>query len=251
MRQHVIAVLLSSLASVGFAGDHRALAADRSPEEIPKEIEQVKFPDQDQSRIGDDDYGREWKSRHDGATEKCAAPILDFYKAAPEHEKVPSLMFMRWDTMISIGKRSSVESEIDHVLATTANEKLKREAAFERLRLDLSDAKKTGVFPIRQINEYLKLERKLKSEDIRAPGLLLLASRAVEDDGVRRQIENRILFAIPAYFVIDPAGSVYSTEARGKLETIIPELIEAREQGQFDNPVRQPKSRVRRNRKSN
>jgi hypothetical protein len=61
MRQHVIAVLLSSLASLGFAGVHRAPAADRSPEEILKKIEEVKFPEQDQTRIGDDDYGREWR----------------------------------------------------------------------------------------------------------------------------------------------------------------------------------------------
>jgi hypothetical protein len=46
MRQHVIAVLLSSLAIVGFAGVHRALAAGRSPE-ILKESAEVKSPKQD------------------------------------------------------------------------------------------------------------------------------------------------------------------------------------------------------------
>jgi hypothetical protein len=56
---------------------------------------------------------------------------------------------------------------------------------------------------------------------------------------------------VAAVFVIDSAGIVYSTEARGKLETIIPELIEAREEGRFSDPVYQPKSRTRRNRKPN
>ncbi len=59
------------------------------------------------------------------------------------------------------------------------------------------------------------------------------------------------VFTIPAVFVIDPAGNVYSTEARGKLETIIPDLIEAREDGKFYNAIYQPKSRTKRNRKSN
>jgi thiol-disulfide isomerase/thioredoxin len=52
--------------------------------------------------------------------------------------------------------------------------------------------------------------------------------------------------AIPTVFVIDPAGNVYSTEARGKLDGIIPALIEAREQGQFDiQPVYRPRRRTR------
>ena len=32
-------------------------------------------------------------------------------------------------------------------------------------------------------------------------------------------------------FVVDPKGRVYSTEARGKLATILPELISAERQG--------------------
>jgi hypothetical protein len=51
MRQHVIAVLLSSLAIMDFVGVHRTLAADRSLE-ILKEIAQVKFPEQDPSGRG-------------------------------------------------------------------------------------------------------------------------------------------------------------------------------------------------------
>ncbi len=59
------------------------------------------------------------------------------------------------------------------------------------------------------------------------------------------------VFAVPTVFVIDPAGNVYSTEARGKLDSVIPELIEAREAGKFDDSIRARKSRTRRNRKAN
>jgi hypothetical protein len=100
-------------------------------------------------------------------------------------------MFMRSDTLINIGKRSSIESEIDQALATSKNEKLKRETAFERLRLDISDTAKAGVLPVRRINEYIKLERKLKPEDVRAPLVLSMASHGVQDNGIRRQIDNR------------------------------------------------------------
>jgi thiol-disulfide isomerase/thioredoxin len=41
---------------------------------------------------------------------------------------------------------------------------------------------------------------------------------------------------IPTVFVVDPTGRVYSTEARGKLATILPELISARAAGRPYEP---------------
>jgi thiol-disulfide isomerase/thioredoxin len=55
---------------------------------------------------------------------------------------------------------------------------------------------------------------------------------------------------VPSVFVIDPAGNLYSTEARSKLDTIIPELIQAREQGHFYNPVYRPRQRTKLKQKS-
>jgi AhpC/TSA family len=55
------------------------------------------------------------------------------------------------------------------------------------------DARTSGVIPTRQINDYIKLERKLKPEDVRAPLVLFMAARAIQDDDIRRAIENRIL----------------------------------------------------------
>ena len=103
-------------------------------------------------------------------------------------------MFERWDTLITIGKRSRVENEIHQVLAKSSEAKLKREAAFERVRLEINDAARSGVLPVQHINECIKLERKLKSEDVRGP-------LVVKSCGV---------FAVPAVFVIDAAGNVYS-----------------------------------------
>jgi hypothetical protein len=102
MRQRVIVMLVGSLASVSLAGDQRVLAADQSPVEILNAIEQVRLPGQDPTKLEDDDYGREWRARFDAGIEKRASLILEFYKTAPVREKVPSLIFMRWDTMIRL-----------------------------------------------------------------------------------------------------------------------------------------------------
>jgi len=356
------------------------MAGDRAPAEILKELDQVKLPAADPAKLEDDAYGREFTSRREEAIEKRAALILEFYKAAPEHERIPSLMFERWDTLITLGKRSGVENEIRQILAKSSNPKLKREAAYEQVRLEIYAGAGTGALPVRRINEYIKLERKLKPEDPRGALVLWIASNEVRDDEAKLALENRILkefptstqadrirggrrrqtsigkpfnlqfkdaikgtnvsinqlrgkvvvvefwaswcspcladlpslkglytkyrdsgvefigvsldnpadqgglealkkcvaekgipwpqyyqghaydaefskscgvFTLPTVFVIDPTGNVYSTEARGKLDTIIPELLEAREQGRFSDPVYQPKSRTRRNRKSN
>jgi thiol-disulfide isomerase/thioredoxin len=380
MRQRVATILLSLLSGLWLVPADRAMAEDRSPAEILKELDQVKLPTVDHAKLENDAYGRGFTSRREKAIEKRAALILEFYKAAPEHEKIPALMFERWDTLITLGKRSRVANEIHQVLAKSSNAKLKREAAFERVRLEINDAARSGVLPVQHINEYIKLERKLKSEDVRGPLVLWMASKQVRDGEARLEIENRILkefptsaiaerlrkgqrrqtaigkpfnlefkdaingshvsirqlrgkivvidfwaswcspclqelpslkelyakyrefgvefigvsldypanqgglealkkcvaakgiswpqyyqghafegefskscgvFAVPSVFVIDPAGNVYSTEARGKLETIIPELIEARAEGKFSDPVYQPKSRTRRNPKPN
>ena len=78
VRQRMPAVVLSLLPSLCLVSAPRAMAEDRSPAEILEEIDQVHFPEQDKSRIRDDDDGRERRSRYDAATEKRAALIQDF-----------------------------------------------------------------------------------------------------------------------------------------------------------------------------
>ena len=149
-----------------------------------------------------------------------------------------------------------VENEIRQIPAKSSNPQLKREAAYEQVRLEIYAGAGTGALPVRRINEYIKLERKLKPERPRGALALWIASDEVRDDEAKLALESRILksitrvcafdgefskscgvFVVPAVFAIDPARNVYSTEARGKLEMIIRELNEAREEGRFSNPV--------------
>jgi hypothetical protein len=99
----------------------------------------------------------------------------------------------RWDTLINLGKGPELAREISGILAKTRNQKLKREAAYERVRLQIINADRTEALDIRLIDEYIKLERKLKPEDPRSALVLRMASRAVHNEEAKLALENRIL----------------------------------------------------------
>src|SRR5271156_6829835 len=87
MRQRVATILLNLLTSLWLASADRAMAGDRAPDEILKELDHVKLPPFDHAKLEDDAYGREFTSRREEAIEKRAALILELYKAAPDHRR--------------------------------------------------------------------------------------------------------------------------------------------------------------------
>jgi hypothetical protein len=56
---------------------------------------------------------------------KRAALILELFRTDSHHEKVPSLMPLRWETLIALGEFSDLNEEVRRVLATTNNPRLK------------------------------------------------------------------------------------------------------------------------------
>ena len=101
MKQRFATISLSLLSGLWLASTDRAVAGDRSPTEILKELDQVKLPAFDRAKLEDDTYGRESTSRREEAIQERAVLILESYKAAPEHMKIPSLMFDLWDSLIT------------------------------------------------------------------------------------------------------------------------------------------------------
>jgi len=89
-----------------------------------------------------------------------------------------------------------VENEIRQIPAKSSNPQLKREAAYEQIRLEIYAGAGTGALPVRRINEYIKLERKLKPERPRGALALWIASDEVRDDEAKLALESRILKSI-------------------------------------------------------
>jgi thiol-disulfide isomerase/thioredoxin len=338
---------------------HGGWSADRSADEIFKELDATRLPEFDKIKAKNDPrYQSEFAAERDRAMQRRAALILELYRAAPDHEKIPALMYERWFNLIATRNRSGLEKELSVILARTTNTRLKVEAAFGRAELEFAERGKTRAFDLRVIERAIKLA----PSDERSARYLLGAAKSVLDERTRARLLSRLMkeypdsaaaatslgaqrresgigkpFSLefndaitgarvstdnlrgkvvvldfwaswcspcidelprlkelyakyrgqgvefigvsldypvdrggleelkkcvaehgvpwpqyfqgnafegefsrswgvtvaPTHFVIDPAGNLYSTDARGKLDVMIPELIEAREQGQF------------------
>jgi len=66
MRQRVTTIQLSLLFGPWLVSADRAMARDRSPAEILKELDQFKLPTPDRAKLEDDAYGREFGAQKPG-----------------------------------------------------------------------------------------------------------------------------------------------------------------------------------------
>ena len=73
--------------------------------------------------------------------DKRATLILELYKTAPTHEKIPMLMVERWRSVGADSKSDDIIKEIDEVLAQTSDPKLKLEAAYAKAQIKLSSSR--------------------------------------------------------------------------------------------------------------
>ena len=73
-----------------------ALGAERSVQQILMAIDSPTMSAFDVKRLEDRKYLREYQARDLRRTEKRAELILELYKAAPNHERIPTLMVERW-----------------------------------------------------------------------------------------------------------------------------------------------------------
>ncbi len=76
-----------------------ALAADRTGEEILKELKANPLPTFDGTKREDSAYIKDYVAKQAEAAAKRAALVLELYKAAPDHERIPELMIERWNSL--------------------------------------------------------------------------------------------------------------------------------------------------------
>src|SRR5262249_50701491 len=105
-----------------------APAADRSAEQILKELDAVQAPALDAAKKPSQAALRRLQAKQREAFSKRDALILELSKAAPNHERLPELMAERWGRKDD--RSRALFREIDDVLAHTQDPKLKAEGIF-------------------------------------------------------------------------------------------------------------------------
>ena len=96
--------------------------------------------------------------------------ILELYKVAPDHKRIPALMEERWQLIGTPEKTRYAElvAELDKVFAQTKDEHLKIEAAYLRATLKLNPVSSKKIPDPSGVEDFLKLAPK----DPRAETLL-------------------------------------------------------------------------------
>jgi thiol-disulfide isomerase/thioredoxin len=175
-----------------------ALGADRPASEILKDIDAVKMPALDRTKVRDRVYVQEYVKQHQEAAKTRDKLILELYKAAPDNERIPTLMAERWGSTPPGGPQiDALIKEIDDVLAHTKNNKLKVEGAYFKAHAQLFKARQHvegKLLDTAAIDAFIQLAPK----DPRAGQLIYMAAMSASDPKTKTALEDRILKEYPA-----------------------------------------------------
>jgi thiol-disulfide isomerase/thioredoxin len=173
-----------------------ALGADRPAAEILKDIDAVKSPALDRTKVSDRAYVQEYVRQSQEAAKTRSKLILELYKAAADNERVPALMAERWGNTPPGGPQiDALLKEIDDVLAHTKNGKLKVEAAYFKAQAQLFKNRQhgEGKLDTTAIDAFIQLAPK----DPRAGQLVYMAAMSASDPKIKTALEDRILKEYP------------------------------------------------------
>jgi thiol-disulfide isomerase/thioredoxin len=176
--------------------DSPVQSAERSADQILKDIDAVKLPTLDSKRKGDRSAVLDNEIRRREAAQKRARLIRDLYKVAPDHKRIPVLMEERWTTLgihPEKGKYDELIRELDNVLSTTKDKKLKVEASFTRAQLKLNPVSSKAVPDLSGVDDFLKLAPK----DTRAASLLGSAASLARDEKMKAALIEKLKSNFP------------------------------------------------------
>ena len=139
----------------GWVASAEAIAADRTAEQILKDIDAAAVPELDAKKAQDPSYVRRFHAKERDVWAKRDVLALELFKAAPNHERLPVLMAERWSRKDE--RYRGIFKEVNDVLARTKNPKLKAEAIFIKARAKVKETRPNGSPDLTLMNEFFKL----------------------------------------------------------------------------------------------
>jgi thiol-disulfide isomerase/thioredoxin len=171
-------------------------SAERSADQILKEIDAVKLPTLDSTKRDDRSAVLKHKIKLREATEKRARLITQLYKIAPDHKRIPALMAEKWKGIGArpeAGKYYELLNELENVIAHTKDEQLKIEASYTRAQLKLNPVSARRAPDPAAVDDFLKLAPK----DPRAANVLGSAAAATRDETKKAALLERLRSDFP------------------------------------------------------
>jgi thiol-disulfide isomerase/thioredoxin len=196
MRQLALSSCLAMAVMTGLQAASPARAEDRKAEAILKEIDAVKSPALDRTKINDPTYRQEYIKQAKEAESRRAELIGELYKADPENAKLVTLLPHRWSSLSMSAGEKAVTDEVKKVIATAKNAEIKTEAAFFMAMMPIRDNKASTEARLKAMDEFIAA---VPGDKDRAGKLLsYIASRskaAGEKKGL--ELEDRLVKEYP------------------------------------------------------
>ena len=122
------------------------------------------------------------------------AMIMELYKVAPRHQRIPKLMAERWFHRIGAFPKSLEGlKEIDEILGQDRNEELKIEGTYIKAVAKIRVSESNGSLDFSGAEEFIKIA----PNDHRCAVLLRIAGRATHDEKAKAAIEDRVVQNYP------------------------------------------------------
>jgi thiol-disulfide isomerase/thioredoxin len=168
-----------------------ALGADRTADQVLKEIDAVKMPALNSNKKVDQSSDKARQARARDAAQKRARLIAELYKVAPDHKRIPALMEERWKTLGTKPeptRYTELLKELDKVIAKTDDEHLKVEGSYLKAVLKLHPVSSKKYPDPSGVEEFLTLAPK----DSRAASLLATAVSLTGDEKKKAALQERL-----------------------------------------------------------
>jgi len=205
-----VAVVLGGCLASAFL----AYGADRTAQQVLKEIDAIKLPtvDSDKKDKKGPATTAEIKSRE--TAQRRSKLILELYKVAPDHKRIPALMEERWQLIGTPEKTRYAEfvAELDKVFKETKDERLKIEAGYLRATLKLNPVSSKKTPDPAGVEDFLKVAPK----DPRAEMLLGTAASVTKDEKKRTALLERLDKEYPGSDLAGMLGKHDQTSGIGK-----------------------------------